>query len=402
MRWERCTASSPWAWRPRVNISEFHAVNDLRPPHLDDAYFFGSDCQVLHAGNFSRVQFGFGTSHRLPAEVDRMGAERALVLSTPGRRAEADELAALLGKKAVGVCANAIMHSPVPVTDGVEQVARQSGADVLISLGGGSAIGLGKCVSLRTGLKHLTLPTTYSGSELTPIAGQTQAGVKVTCRDDRLRPSLIIYDPSLSFGVPATAAVASGMNAVAHAVEALYMSPDPIIGDVASLAIKHLLQSLPVIRSKPTDRAARSRALYGAWLAGFCLADTPMALHHKLCHTLGGAYDLPHAEMHAALLPHSLAFNAPAIPRAYVRLRHLFREFADDPCDAIICLNKALALPTSLAALGLPEEGIRKVARLAGQHAYANPRPLQTQAVNGLLRRAWAGAHPKIEGLFHA
>jgi alcohol dehydrogenase class IV len=371
------------------------------PPILTDAAVFSRDECITHQGQFTEVIFGMGAAARLAAHIDAIGT-RPVILATPGQSKTAERMGVALGGRVVGVFADAVMHSPVGVSDQVADAVRQVKADLLVSFGGGSAIGLGKAVSLRTGLKHITLPTTYSGSELTPILGETASGIKRTQRDDKLRPALVLYDPALSQGVRRDASMASGMNALSHAVEAMYMSEGETIRRVASAAIEHLLMALPRVFAAPTDPAARSRALYGAWLAAFCLADTPMALHHKLCHALGGAYDLPHAQTHAALLPHSLAYNGPAVPQAYEALRRLLSDLNPDPAQALFTLVDSLALPTSLSALGLPQTGIKRVCRLACENAYPNPRPLEQSAIGRLLTRAWMGAAPDLEVRHHA
>ena len=375
---------------------------DTAPPIFQTPAALWRTQPVVHGGKFTRVIFGMGAAALLLNEVVRTGAHRALVIGTAGRRAELERIADSIAPRAIGISGEAVMHTPVAVSDRIAAESQKAGADLLISIGGGSAIGLGKAVSLRSGLPHIALPTTYSGSELTPILGQTKAGVKRTTRDDSLRPVTVIYDPSLSVGVPALIAAASGMNAMAHAVEALYMTNHAIVAEVASAAIQHLRAALPSIAASPGDELERGRALYGAWLAGFCLAETPMALHHKLCHTLGGAFDLPHAQAHAVLLPHSLAYNAPAIAPAYASLKMLFGDLASDPAEALFWLVEKLGLPKSLEALGLPEEGIDRVARLACQDAYTNPRPLEQAAIGRLLSRAWAGALPTSEVVLHA
>lgn len=378
-------------------------MTDASPPiFTGDAAQFTGEGHFSHRGNFAQIIFGTGCAAELATHIAGFGARRPALLATPGRRAEAERIARTLTSPFAGVFAAAIMHSPVDVSDATANDVRAAGADLLVSIGGGSAIGLGKAVSLRTGLKHITLPTTYSGSELTPILGETESGAKRTIRDDRLRPAVVLYDPALTYAVPRQASMASGMNALAHAIEASYMSEDPEVLNAAAAAIGHLQEALPRIYAASSDPVARSRALYGAWLAGFCLAETPMALHHKLCHTLGGAYDLPHAETHAVLLPHSLAYNAPAVPRAYARLSQALINVRPDPAHALHALSAGLGLPTSLRALGFPQDGIDRVSRLACENAYTNPRALEPKAIGRLLTRAWIGALPDLEAHSHA
>jgi maleylacetate reductase len=260
----------------------------------------------------TRVVFGSGTVAQLKPEAERLGVRRVLILSTPGRgEAQAREIAALLGDLAVGIHAGAVMHTPVDATEKALEVVRDLGADAVLAVGGGSTTGLGKAIALRTDLPQIVLPTTYAGSEMTPILGETKDGVKTTQRTPKVLPEVVIYDVDLTLGLPAAIAATSGMNAMAHAVEALYARDrNPVISLMAEEGIRSLARALPGIANDPQDRTARADALYGAWLCGTCLGAVGMAVHHKLCHVLGGAFDLPHAETHTIVLPHAVAYNA--------------------------------------------------------------------------------------------
>ena len=186
-----------------------------------------------------------------------------------------------------------------------------------MALGGGSTIGLAKAIALRTDLPQIAIPTTYAGSEMTPILGETKDGRKTTQKSMKVLPEVVIYDVDLTMTLPAGLSGTSGINAIAHAVEALYAEDaNPIISVLAEQSIAALGRALPQIAADPSDREARSDAQYGAFLAGACLGSVGMALHHKLCHTLGGTFDLPHSETHTIVLPHALAYNAPAVPKA--------------------------------------------------------------------------------------
>jgi alcohol dehydrogenase class IV len=196
-------------------------------------------------------------------------------------------------------------------------------------VGGGSTTGLGKAIALATGLDQIVVPTTYAGSEMTPILGQTERGVKTTQRSPAILPEVVIYDVDLTLTLPPALTATSGLNAIAHAVEALYAQDrNPIVSLMAEEGIAALARSLPVLVDAASDLAARSDALYGAWLCGACLGAVGMALHHKLCHTLGGSFDLPHAETHAVVLPHAVAYNSAAAPCSHVphRPRSRFRR----------------------------------------------------------------------------
>jgi maleylacetate reductase len=246
-----------------------------------------------------RVIFGAGTLiTALPGELERVGCERLLILSTPGHEALARAIAERLGGR-TNVFAGARMHTPVTVTDRALTVVAQVDADGLLAVGGGSTIGLSKAIALRTDLPQIVVPTTYAGSEMTPILGQTENGIKTTVNSPQVLPEMVIYDADLTMTLPAGLSTASGMNAIAHAVEALYARDrNPLVSLMALEGLAALVSALPRIVVEPGDRRAREDALYGAWLCGMCLGAVGMALHHKLCHTLGGTFDLPHAATH--------------------------------------------------------------------------------------------------------
>src|SRR5687767_1021815 len=214
------------------------------------------------------------------------------------------------GTLCVGTFGSAAMHTPVEVSEAALAEARRLGADAVVSLGGGSTIGLGKAIALRADLPQVAVPTTYAGSEATPILGETQGGRKTTQRNPKLLPVVIVYDVELTLTLPAALSVASGLNAIAHAIEARYARErNPMTSLLALTGIRALVTALPGIVADPNDREARSDALYGAWACGTCLAHASMALHHKICHVLGGTFGLPHAETHAIVLAHAVAYN---------------------------------------------------------------------------------------------
>ncbi|MDQ3261474.1 MAG: maleylacetate reductase, partial [Pseudomonadota bacterium] len=265
----------------------------------------------LFSARFPRVVFGAGSLQYLEREIDLLGAKRALVLSTPEQRGQAEEVAKRLGERAVGVYDKAVMHVPIENARAAREEAKRLNADCAVAIGGGSTIGLGKAIALESGLPILAIPTTYAGSEMTPILGMTEDGLKKTLRDERVLPKTVIYDPELTLTLPAKLSATSGMNAIAHSVEALYaQDANPIISLMAEESIRVLANALPKIMRNTKDITARSEAQYGAWLAGASLGAVGMALHHKLCHTLGGSFNLPHAETHTIVLPHAVAYNA--------------------------------------------------------------------------------------------
>ncbi|MCK1546586.1 maleylacetate reductase [Bradyrhizobium sp. 147] len=340
-----------------------------------------------------RVVFGSGTLASVKAEVERLGGKRALVLTTPQQEAQGKSLGAALGPVYAGLFSGATMHTPVEVTERALAAMKACEADCVVSLGGGSTTGLGKALALRTGVNQLCIPTTYAGSEMTPIVGQTENGLKTTVRDAAVLPETVIYDVELTLTLPASLAVTSGINAIAHAVEALYArDANPVTSLMAEEGIRALARALPAIAARSDDREARTEALYGAWLCGVCLGTVGMALHHKLCHTLGGTFDLPHAETHTIVLPHALAYNAPAVPDAIARISRAIG--AADASQGLYDLAQRLGAKLALRDVGMPESGIGKAADLAVTNPYWNPRPLERAAIRDLIARAWAGDRP--------
>jgi alcohol dehydrogenase class IV len=348
----------------------------------------------------SRVIFGAGSLERLPAELERLGATRALVLCTPEQAASGEAVVRLLGAQAAGVFAEARMHVPIETARAARAAAADRGADCMVAIGGGSTTGLAKAVALESPLPIIAIPTTYAGSEMTPIYGITEAGLKKTGRDAKVLPRTVIYDPELTLTLPLAMTVTSALNAIAHAAEGLY-APDgnPVVALMAEEGIRASAAALAPLQRHPQDLAARADALYGAWLCGIVLGATTMGLHHKLCHTLGGSANLPHAETHTVVLPHALAYNAGAAPEALARIARALQA-ADPtlPADAPAALQQLAArhgAPTSLAALGLRADALDRLADIAAQTPYPNPRALDRQALRALLQRAFDGAPPQ-------
>jgi alcohol dehydrogenase class IV len=362
---------------------------------LQQASGAGVTRNFVYEGHPARVIFGSATLAEVPAEVRRLG-RRALVLSTPQQIGQARELAAALGDLCVGVFAEAAMHTPVEVTARALEAARALGADCTVALGGGSTTGLGKAIALRTDLPQIVIPTTYAGSEMTPILGQTENGAKTTIRDPKVLPEIVVYDVALTLSLPASLSASSGLNAIAHAVEALYaQDANPIVSLMACEAIGALAEALPAVVAWPEDREARWQALYGAWLAGICLGAVGMGLHHKLCHTLGGAFDLPHAETHAILLPHAVAYNSRATQPAMARIAAALG--AQEAAQGLYDLAGRIGVKRALRDIGMPEAGVARAAAMALANPYWNPRPLDLAAVTRLIARAWSGAPPDPE-----
>ena len=340
----------------------------------------------------ARVVFGSGMLRQLPAELARLGCRRALVLSTPEQRGTAERASMLLGAASAGAFKGAAMHTPVAVTAAAMEEVERLGADSVVSVGGGSAIGLGKAIALRTDLPQIAVPTTYAGSEATPILGETDGSEKVTQRTLRVLPEVVLYDVELTLTLPPGLTATSGLNAIAHAVEALYAADaNPVASMLAEQAIGLLGPALTAIIRNPSDKAARSDALYGAWACGTCLGLVGMSLHHKLCHVLGGL-GLPHSPTHAVMLPYAVAYNAAAAPDAMHRVARALG--VSDAAGGLFTLARGLGAPLSLAALGMHAGDIEHAADLAVANPYPNPAPITREGIRGLLDAAFHGRGP--------
>lgn len=340
-----------------------------------------------------RVIFGVGSIEQLAAEVSRLGARRVLILSTPAERRLAEDAARGLGSLTAGVFAEAVMHVPIETARAARARAAELGADCCVSIGGGSTTGLGKAIALESSLPIVAVPTTYAGSEMTSIYGLTEGGVKKTGRDRRVLPTTVLYDPALTVSLPPQISGPSGMNAMAHCVEGLYAEDaNPITSLMAAEGIRALARSLPIVVRELDNLEARSEALYGAWLAGTVLGAVGMALHHKLCHTLGGSFNLPHAEVHTVILPYATAFNRDAAPQAMHAIADALA--ASDAAQGLYDLAVRIGAPTSLEAIGMPADGLDRAATLATTNPYYNPRPIALAEVRQLLQNAYEGRRP--------
>jgi alcohol dehydrogenase class IV len=366
----------------------------------------------IYTNTPSRVIFGKGKVSTLPKEAELLGVSKCLILSTKFQIKEAEMLTQLLGDKAVGIFDNATMHTPIAITTEALELAKKLNADSVVSIGGGSTIGLGKAISFKTGLPHICIPTTYAGSEMTPILGQTVDGKKTTESHPDIKPNVVIYDVELTLTLPVEMSMTSSVNAIAHAgkclcpsvkdfypilmhektVEALYASDtNPIIQLLAQDGIRSLASALPEIKKDPKSISAREKAQYGAWLCAICLGSTKMALHHKICHVLGGAFNLPHAETHTVVLPHALAFNAPATPRAMELLAAALPDGNGDAVKGLNILLEKLDVPRDLKRYGMKESDIEIGVQQTMSNKYANPREIQEGPIREMIRRCWAG-----------
>ena len=345
-----------------------------------------------------RAVFGIGALDKAPEEITRLGVERVLIIATPGRRQFANDLAAMLGTRAAGTFDRAVMHVPIENAAEARAEANRLRADGYIAIGGGSATGVAKAIAVETGRPILSIPTTYSGSEMTSTWGFTERGIKKTMRDLRARPKTAIYDPALTVSMSASLSATSGMNAMAHCVEALYAKDgNPIVSLLAEEGIRALAASLPIVVKEPGNMDARSLAFYGAWLGGMVLGASTTALHHKLCHILGGAFNLPHSETHTVLLPHATAYNASGAPEAMERIARALKGNGNARSAAaeLYELEASMGAPLSLKSLGMKSEGVGHATELALQASFYNPVPLTKDGIRALLEDALEGRPPR-------
>lgn len=343
-----------------------------------------------------RVVFGLGAVDRVTGEVEHLGMQRVMVITTPSARAAGNGIAEALGWRCALPFGEVRQHVPEDLAANARAAATESDVDGIVCVGGGSAIGLGKVVAVASGAPLVAVPTTYSGSEMTPIFGITGAH-KRTGRDLRALPRVVVYDPSLTVTLPPTATATSGFNALAHCVEALYApAVDPLVALQAEEAIRALSGALPAAVAAPGDLTARGWALYGAYLAGSAMAVAGTGLHHKLCHVLGGTFGLDHAAAHAVLLPYVAAYNAVAAPEALacVAVSLGGRPEAVYAASQLHELAVATGAPTSLAAIGMPASGLDRAAEMVAAEVDSNPRPVSAPDVAHLLHAAQDGRAP--------
>ncbi|MBE1283430.1 MAG: iron-containing alcohol dehydrogenase [Rhodobacteraceae bacterium] len=343
--------------------------------------------------NGQKVRFGTGLRNDICTELSGLDAQKALVLSTPQQVDMAMELATAIGDRAAGVFTRAAMHTPVDVTNEAVEHAQSVQADSIVSIGGGSTIGLGKAIALRTGLPQIAIPTTYAGSEATPILGQTEGGEKTTLTDAKVLPRVILYDPELVASLPPAMTVNSALNAMAHAAEALYAKDrTEQTTELALDGLRAFADGLPKVIAEPGDLNARQETHRGAWACGTVLGLVGMALHHKLCHVLGGSFNLPHAETHAIVLPHAIAYNAAGVPDVLAPVSQLLG--GGEPGQALWDFARKTGAPTALKDLGLTETDLDRATEIALRNPYWNPQPVTAEGLRGLLQNAWAGNAP--------
>jgi len=348
----------------------------------------------VHDALPGRVRFGEGAVTHVAEEVDRLGGSRALLI---GRRGSTAEVTATIGDRLGGRCVgwfdDVAVHVPGELAASAVATAREVDADVLLCVGGGSAIGTAKMVARELGTPIVAVPTTYAGSEMTPIWGTTSDRRKRTGRDPRVLPRTVIYDPELTIGLPPQVGGPSGMNALAHAIEALYApGTTPVVQVLAREAIVALATGLPRVVTDGRDLEARGTTLYGAFLAGGALAVAGTSIHHAIAHVLGGAFNLPHAPLHAMLLPHTVAFAAPAVSGALAPAAEAM-GVGDVPSGLYDLLTR-LDIGPGLTSVGMPASALDEAVDAVVAAQPISPRPVEHHAVVTVLRGAFEGTPP--------
>ena len=343
-----------------------------------------------------RLLFGAGmAAQHLAEEVARLGATRVMLIAAAVEQHIADAVTS--GVNVHVTYNDVVQHVPIEKAEDARRVAAENEVDLLVSVGGGSTTGLAKAVALTTGIPIIAVATTYAGSEATNVWGLTEAARKTTGVDARVLPVTVIYDAELTYSLPVELSVASGMNALAHCVDSMWAPrADPINQALAAEGIRALAAGLPRVAKNPTDEAGREQAQYGAYLAAVAFASAGSGMHHKICHVLGGTYNLPHAQTHATVLPYVLAFNAPFAPEADARIAAAFG--AATGLEGLNRLRTVLDAPHALTDYGFTEESIPEAVSIALPFIPAdNPRPVTTENLTELLHAAWAGSTPKSD-----
>lgn len=344
------------------------------------------------------LEHGAAASH-LVSELSRLGSTRPMVIASEREAQIADETTQ--GLEVALRWSDVREHVPVEHAERARAAATDSGVDALVSIGGGSTTGLAKAVALTSGLPVIAIPTTYAGSEATDVWGMTENTVKTTGVDARVLPRTVIYDSALTMSLPIELSVASGLNGLAHCVDSLWApNADPINQALALEGARGLAEGLTAIVGDPQDVAGRDQCLYGAYLSAVSFASAGSGLHHKICHVLGGAYDLPHAQTHATVLAYVLALNAPAVPDRARRLALALgaEDVSDGPraaLDALNALRERLEAPRALKDYGFAEQDIPDaVSRILPKVPESNPTQVTEANLTALLRAAWAGEDP--------
>ena len=345
-----------------------------------------------------RVIFGAGHRSQVPDEVARLEAQRVLVIGDDTLVEMVQEIADAVAGRLAGTFCESVRHIPIEVARRAVAAARDADADLLVAVGGGSCIGTAKVVARELDLPILAVPTSHTGSEMTPIWALTENQVKNTARDQKVLPATVVYDPELTLSLPPQQAGNSGMNAMAHLVESMY-SPvaSPISMLMAQEGIRALAAGLPRVVEDPTDIKARSLAMYGGWLGGWVLGTTTMSVHHTITRVIGGTYDTPHGATHSAVLPYVTMFNSLAANPAMRTVKRALGQASRPAPRAGVGLwelARDIGATTSLRALGLPESAVDEITEQVVAASPPNPRPLTRSGLRNLLEAAYRGERP--------
>lgn len=352
----------------------------------------------IFKGQPARAVFGASTIATLKDEIELLGCSRALFVGSPGRAAVMEKLAGSVGVFNAGICANALPFTPMEAAEESRQAARDAGADCLVAYGGGNAVGLAKAIALEVDIPIVAIATTFSGSETTGLQGIIKDGKRIQNSSPRMLAKTLIYDPELTLEVPLSVLIPSGGNSMAHGVGALLAETyDPVAHLYAREGIRAMASALTGMAADPDNVDARCEALYGAWLnASTLMLAGGVNVQHKLCHTIGGGFGLPHANVHTIILPHATSYNRDAAPEAMEVISDALGDRTGDAPGALFDLLERVGAPTALRDLGMPEDGIETVAdQVATDSYYTNPRPIERAGILALLEDAWHGRRPR-------
>jgi maleylacetate reductase len=353
-----------------------------------------SQSEFAYTAAPARVIFGPGRANEVGNELDRLGAERVLFACTRSGAERYRSIIEGLSDRCAGVFDGAQPHCPENVALSALDLFQESGASAVVTIGGGSTIGLGKVIAARRKVPFVAIPTTLSGSEMTAIYGMKIGEEKRTWIDPAAKASSVIYDPDLVASLPRREIATTGVNCLAHCVEALYPAePNPIARLLALDGIRILSRALPAC-IEVNNAESRAAALYGGFIGGLLVSMVGIGLHHKICHVIGGHSDLPHGDTNSVILPHVVAFNAPAMPAVVSDLANTLGT--KDPVRAIFELADSIGAPTSLRQLGLAQADLRPIAEEVAAKGVRNPRPVTLQNISELLERAWEGERSAV------
>ena len=363
-----------------------------------------------HTGFAQQLVFGAGSVKRVSDVLKALGVRRVLLVTTEGRNDSADgaRVRSALGSALASTFAEVTSHVPVPLVQRAVQQARGDAIDAVVSFGGGSCADTGKAVCFfteqeagtpgasfadRPALPHIAIPTTYSGAELTGFFGMTDpaARQKTGAGGPTITPMAAVYDPELTLSTPPRVSAETGMNALAHCVEVVYSpSRTPEAEAIGLAGARRIVSALPLVVDDPGDVDVRASMLEGAALAGRCLQNGSMGVHHGLSQLVGGRTGIPHGLANAMILPHAMRYNDEAAHDELARLGDAIGA-AGDPALAVSDLVKRLGLPSGLGECGVTLDDLDAVARLSqsNHNVRNNIRPVSEDDARGILAAAY-------------